>query len=293
MLDSVTPEEVVAEAKMLRAASAGAILIVEGASDSKFWNGFIEKESCEIIIARGKDNVLDAIKALNLESFLGALAFVDADFWRVDGTVANIENLVVSDLHDVEMMMLVSGALEKVLAEHGNKEKIAKKLKAESIKTVLQLALRETKKLADLRYVNHQKQWPLSFKELKWSKFTNADSLEINQREALRLILANSKTKTIKEKDVLDVLEANNNCKIRSNDLREYCSGHDCTNFLAVSLRKCLGSLNGTDACRDKVESCLRLAYGEKAFSNTNLFEAIRKWELGNPSYKIVRELDS
>ncbi len=65
------------------------------------------------------------ISTLESNNFSGALAIVDADFDVVGNSTTLSHNLLYTDTHDLETMMIKSPALEKVLSEFGAKDKIS------------------------------------------------------------------------------------------------------------------------------------------------------------------------
>ncbi len=65
------------------------------------------------------------MEILNKENFQRILAIVDADFERLE-CLPNVPNLILTDTHDLETMLIQSPALDKVLAEIGSEEKITK-----------------------------------------------------------------------------------------------------------------------------------------------------------------------
>src|SRR5438105_471262 len=103
---------------MLRTQHSGAFLLVEGVDDARFFTTRTDSRRCRLVLAGGRENVLGAIAVLDRASFKGALGAVDADFDRIIGAgTAPAPNLAVTDTHDLEMMLIQSPALERLLAE--------------------------------------------------------------------------------------------------------------------------------------------------------------------------------
>src|SRR5947207_15608987 len=69
-------------------------LIVEGDKDNKLYEEFVDINRCSIIVADGKERVIEVLKLLEGESFAGVLAIVDADFDFLEGKLFDSLNLL-------------------------------------------------------------------------------------------------------------------------------------------------------------------------------------------------------
>ncbi|WP_216675320.1 hypothetical protein, partial [Paraburkholderia elongata] len=61
--------DIVAEVEMSRTNFAGSFLLVEGASDSKFFKHHVGDDCAELVICSGKLPAVEAINALNARNF--------------------------------------------------------------------------------------------------------------------------------------------------------------------------------------------------------------------------------
>ena len=107
MIETLTPEIIAVEVEMTRTAFKGAILIIEGKNDEKFYKKFIDDNSCHIVVAHGKQNVLQSVEKLNNSAFNGVIAIVDSDFWRIEGMPNMPNNVFVTDTYDSEGMIFL------------------------------------------------------------------------------------------------------------------------------------------------------------------------------------------
>ena len=80
MEEHLTSDSIASSIRMERSQFPGSFLIVEGGTDAKIYNNFIEDGKCQIEIAFSKENAIKIIEILNGDNFEGALAIVDADF---------------------------------------------------------------------------------------------------------------------------------------------------------------------------------------------------------------------
>jgi Protein of unknown function (DUF4435) len=100
-------------------------LIVEGETDKKVYGWFVDKNACEVIIAYSKATAIEVLSLLAKDAFPGVLAIVDADFDVLERRFPASQNLLFTDVHDLETMMINSPAFDKILAEYGSEDKIA------------------------------------------------------------------------------------------------------------------------------------------------------------------------
>lgn len=287
MLGAVDGAYVAAEAKMTRTRFAGALLIVEGPTDHRFLERFLAAGCVEQLVAHGKGNALDAMTLLAAEGVSGVLAFVDADFDRLEGTLPADPNVIVSDHHDVEMMLLMSQSLSKLLKEYGSEDKLGKLIAGSQAASVLEHIQQQCACLGELRYCNHQQGWKLRFKGMDHLKFIDGRTLTVDMTKALCLVFANTGPTLVKVAEVELELPA----QPRAENLADFCNGHDCTHMLAIGLRQCLGSHSKSIACLENVERLLRIGYEEADFAASGVVAAVREWEANNKGFSVLRPL--
>jgi len=114
--------------RLRRSTFSGTFLLVEGSLDRIFYERFVEKVACVLISISGKPSsklrVVAVLSILEKSNFQGVLAIVDADFDHLQVSSHNSPNLIRTDTHDLETMLLNSSALDKVIAEFGSEEKV-------------------------------------------------------------------------------------------------------------------------------------------------------------------------
>lgn len=129
MRDLLSVDRVANQIRLRRSIYSGTFLLVEGGSDKTFYERFVNKLACELVIVSGKPSsklrVITVLEILEKSSFQGMLAIVDADFDRLENLVYSSPNLLRTDTHDLETMLINSPAFNKVVAEFGSEEKIA------------------------------------------------------------------------------------------------------------------------------------------------------------------------
>jgi len=284
MFDEIDGHEIAAQVKLMRTNWAGAVLVVEGETDQKLLDGFVDDAKCEVVCAYGKPNVLDAIRILVDQGVVGVLGFVDSDFDRIDGVGPDSEDIVTCDFADSEMMMLASPALEKVLGAYGNDAKVAAAVCKCPHATLREHLFEEGAKIASLRYAAKKNGWSLKFKDLDYAKFVHAPSLMVDLGKATKAIVANSKIEGLSP----DVVAAAAAPLDTGHDRRDFCAGHDCTFLLAIGFKQALAGLAKQVATKENVEKWLRLAYEARFFRATNVYQEIRTWEGTNHGFWVL-----
>jgi Protein of unknown function (DUF4435) len=148
-------------------------MIVEGRTDKLFYEHLVDDNKCEFTIAINKDKAIKSLEILEQDNFVGVLAIVDADFAILKASLPNSENLMVTDDHDLETMLIKSPALEKVLRELGSEEKITNFGK-DVRKTLIDIG----KTIGYLRWVSLKHSLSLKFEDLTFSKQPNILRIE-------------------------------------------------------------------------------------------------------------------
>jgi hypothetical protein len=113
------------EIRLQRQVDKVTFLIVEGHDDLLTFLPFVQTERCSIIEAYGKERALAVISILNGSHFRGALAIIDTDFDEILQIYHhNVDNLIKTAEHDIEMMLINAPSFERVLLEKGSVQKM-------------------------------------------------------------------------------------------------------------------------------------------------------------------------
>ena len=283
MREYITEHAVANAIRMKRSLFVGAFLVVEGVSDKLVYGLIIDREICSIEIAHGQANALGAVRILNADGFVGVLAIVDADTTNVTGEVIPEDNILQTDLHDLECMMLNSPAFDRMLEEFGSDERVS----AFAEKTPLiarQLAMNASS-LGCLRMISLHNGLQLKFQGMKFSRFVGASDLKIDVVKMVREVV-NSSQKHHLDKAQLEEQVANEDQK--GHDCWQISCGHDIVGILSVAFRKTFSGKSTGDVASDSLERCLRLAYEAAHLRETKLYKAIVDWEHSNPSFSIL-----
>ncbi|MFN5240175.1 MAG: DUF4435 domain-containing protein [Aphanizomenon sp.] len=282
MREFLTVDRVANKIRQLRETYSGSFLLVEGKSDKVFYERFIDKLACHLEITDGKafnkSNKQCAIAILEIlekSNFRGVLAIVDADFDRLQNTSVTSPNLLRTDTHDLETMLIKSPAFDKVIVMFGSEEKIIKF--GRDLRTVL---LESGTTVGYLRWVSQSDGLNLKFEGIEFKNFINNQTIQISEIELIKEVKNKSKAYSLDNEDLQKRLT---NKKNSSHNPWQVCCGHDLVEILSIALRKAIGSnpaidvKPNSDDSKNTLENFLLLAYEENYFHQTQLYLEIRK----------------
>ncbi|MGL5080845.1 MAG: DUF4435 domain-containing protein [Microcoleaceae cyanobacterium] len=273
--------------RLRRSTFSGTFLLVEGCSDRIFYERFVDKLTCVLVSISGKPSsklrVIEVLCILEKSDFQGVLAIVDADFDHLEVSLHSSPNLIRTDTHDLETILLNSSALEKVIAEFGSEEKIAKF--GRGVRTVL---LEAGMPIGYLLWISQLDELNLTFDGITFSKFINDQTLQIDEFKLIQEVKNKSQAFVLKNEDLQQRLIKQ---KSDTRDPWQVCCGHDLVKILSLGLRKAIGSAKASDVEPNNLERILRLAYEETYFYKTQIYSSVCSWESNNPPFKVLYRL--
>ncbi|MEH2452589.1 DUF4435 domain-containing protein [Nostoc sp.] len=285
MRDFLTVDRVANQIRLRRSTYTGTFLLVEGSSDKTFYKRFVDKLVCELVETSGKPSskqrAIEILKILEQSNFQGVLAIVDADFDRLETLLYTSPNLLRTDSHDLETMLINSPAFNKVLAEFGSEEKIAQFNR--DIRLVL---VQNGISVGYLLWISKYDGLNLTFEGITFSKFIDEQTLQIDELKLIQEIKNKSQAFSLNEKYLQERLKSQ---KSNNHDPWQICCGHDLVEILSFGLRKVLGSNKAADVEPNSLERSLRLAYEEIYFHQTQLYLEIRTWESKNQPFRVLQ----
>lgn len=283
MKEFITEHVVANTIRMKRSIFKGTFLIVEGDSDKKVYDNFINREECHIEIGHGKDNSIKAMKILESSSVKGVLAIIDADFWILDKNKIDSNNVMITDSHDIETMIIQSPVLDRFIVEFCSDSKI-NALK-DNIRDIL---LRTCIPLGYLRWLSLKDSLNLKFEEMSFNKFIDKETLVTNIPNMVKEIKNHSQLHTLDETQVIEKLYKLMDIK---HDPWQICCGHDLVNVLSIGLRKMFATYNTNTVEPYMIEKIIRTAYSYSYFCNSILYRNIKSWEDAHNSYKVLADV--
>jgi len=269
---------------MLRAADEDtSFLLVESDDDYKLMSNFINNDLCEIHIAWNRDKAIKAIRAIKNRGIAGVVCLIDADYSHILGDLPTDADIIYPDERDIEMMMLNSPAMDRIITELSSPAKI--KRAAGLGYTPASIVFSAAKFLGIMRIISLKKEIHFSFESFKFKSFDRR-TVNYSEDDVINELFSCSQKKVEK----LDVIKE---CvqEIMSSSISHtiICSGHDAAELLGRSLVSLFGTNNSTSVNREEIESKLRIAFSDDMFANSSLYPKFKKWESGNSPFICLR----
>lgn len=273
------------QVRLLRDNHEGAIVIVEASPDSRVLRRFLSDSHCRFVHTLNKDVAVAAVETLDGECFPRVLAVLDADFSRLRGLTVRSPNVLFTDSHDLETMMLSSCALDTVLRESASEDKLqalGRDVRAMLLESVLPLGY--------LRLASLEMRLDLCFDGLSLDRLIDKKTMRMDRERMARTVIDRTNACHTSAPDLLKLADS---LRRPTDDPWQVCCGHDVVEALAVALHHLIGTRKGSSSVkrREKVknpekasasilEKDLRLAYDWQGFSGTQLCATIREWQM-------------
>ena len=274
------PVVIANEIRMKRSQHPGSFLVVEGRDDRLFCQRYTD-DRCDVVVAEGKESVLEVIRILDNVNFEGVLGMVDPDFDLLEGAEPFRPNVVACDAHDLEVALVCSPAFDRLLLEFGSRTKI-QTLCVEARDLILSAAA----SVGYLRWFSMRSDLGLKFQGLRLASCIDRGSLRVDTVELCRNV------KSLSMRPDLDETELDRAAQglmdVRHN-LCHVCCGDDVLQVLSIGLRKVLGTNDAGDVGVDRLRQSLRLAFEDADFRRSALGAAISDWERRNPEYCVLK----
>ena len=263
-------------------------LVVEGNLDFQIYPKFFDEKFLVVHCANGYETILEVFEKIYVNNALG---LIDADFRRIYNEIIPDDRIIMTDYHDLEIMILESNAtknLEETFID--KKEKIKNVLGTE---TLLEHAKKQGKVLGFLRYMNFSSkdQFGLRFTDLNYSKM-----IKVEDKKLINLVIEFSKRNntsvTFNQKTIDKISE--NFQKISAEEIEELqlLNGHDLVNLLLHSINKVLQKSNSKIRFYDEKHliKTICLPYvASQEFRNTLMFKKMEQYFKKNKMEYLIK----
>lgn len=286
MREFLTIEDICNELSMERTVFDGAFLIVEGITDSRLFGKFVDRGEVNIVIAHSKDNVRGVVKEMSgRRRDRKTLGIMDPDLERLRGRHAR-PPLFHTDCRDMEMMAIRSNALDDVISEYGDPEKVDRF--EERFGPIRDALVSSSYPIGLLMFISQERGLNLSFKNLTFNRFINPASMALDARQMVSEVLDNSRSARIGRKELLRVL---NDEAEQLDDMWEAARGHDTISILLIGLKRSFGGFNASGLDEGSLGGALRLAFSDECFRSTRLYADTTEWaeEAGIPLWRLTQ----
>jgi hypothetical protein len=277
---------------MLQRQHSGSIAIVEGPSDARFYHRHFHN-TCRVFPALSKKNVVDSIIELAKRKAKGILGIVDCDYSFIENKIVKHPNILYTDFHDLETLLVLSPSLTNIIRELIPDSKMH--LLENLVNRIREILLALGVEIGYLRWVSHRENLGLNFDSLPYKQAVNLKQKTADLKILLNSAKVASRVTRLAISD-LDILSTAAALKSKDADIEHICQGHDLVFLLEIIIptvfddafgRTFSNSIRGK-ARADFLAEKLRLGYEKAFFVTTKLYFALKDWEIKNPPYVVV-----
>lgn len=262
------PGDIVTEILMTRQTGASSIVLLEGPTDRKLWSAFVDATVCELIATGGKQTLLHALRRVAIQNIPGCTGIVDDDHDTLQSIVHAIVGLHTTDCCDIEMVLIKTPALDRVLHEFADPPKL-QRFTSVSTSSIRDALLQRASIFGALRLMARQEQWSVSLKNITPARFVSESTWTVDSHgieQAILPLIPNYTLQTLRARiGVLQQL-----------DLWKLCAGSDCLDILRIGLANTIGSNRSVG--RDQLASMLRISVTRQDLKQTNVYQSIEAW---------------
>ena len=261
--------DIIAEIKMSMTSFKGAYVLVEGPTDSQFFKHHLDDTHCQVIICGAKMVVIDSVNGINAIVGVDVLGVIDDDFDRALGIKYKCVDLISTETHDIETMLLSSAAWDKVIAECADHSKVRE------IEVIEKMPLKEcllsrATPFGQLRLISAQHELNVDFKKYfsPWKYISDTDW----RFDRTNLMLTFTEVAGVTDADLDEYLR-----KLPIIPVWDLVQGHDIVAILAIGFRS--GVFGKNQLSEKVIMKDFRLAYGSEMFCASLLSANIAIWE--------------
>lgn len=249
------------------------LIVVEGISDIKFFNSHrldnrLIYESPEV----GKREVISAVNELRHAGNDAVYGICDADFDGLSGV--NYEGVFYTDDHDLEMMLVKGGVVDKFIMMHTERSLIQGE-KADFFCADVKInILSACYRLGLLKWYNYLNNIKFNFKGMTHRDFINIHNttITVDDRAYIQNIVSRSRSST----NTLSISDLHNEMRkleLMSPDHFSLCNGHDFTCILKMIYETELSVKKNMRI--DEIDGYLRSSYDQQKFKTTRLHTSL------------------
>ncbi|MCQ2497370.1 MAG: DUF4435 domain-containing protein [Lachnospiraceae bacterium] len=252
-------------------------LLVEGESDEHFFENILDCKICKVVNLDGKENVLNYIEEQNRLNKKGYLAIVDADFEHITRRTSTDKNVILTDVHDMEMLILSSKPNMRRLYSELTDNIIIQNFEESQGKTFIDSIIDASYELGLLKLVCGKNKYRINMQDIPYADVVD-DKFMVNIEELVNRVRGRYTAYEISTDVDLE--------RKKQFDRFQVGCGHDVTNILAMSVvstdNEGLGYGRNKNVNKNRIEEMLRVIYDFDKFKLTSLYKSIIKWEEDN-----------
>ena len=271
MREYLTPDDICNQISMNRTLFKGTVLLSEGNTDQRLYQKFID-DDVRIIPAHSKSNVINVSNKMAARRDSKVMGIVDRDLDDLKGKKVN-PPLFYTDHRDMEMMLIISNAIDDVLIEYADKDRLARFVKQYG--EIRDVVISAAFPIGVLMYLSYLRGYNLNFKNLDFKEFIDRRTLSVDVSKMVQAVVDNTAGCEINKRGVIKDLQTQ--CS-SFDDKEKLARGHDSVDILLIGLRDAFGSYNAGLLNVGAVGGALRLAYDANDFKKTKLYADSKRW---------------
>jgi len=261
-------------------------LLVEGTDDKRVYSQFVSAAYCEIMVCDGKSNLKGVIKCLEQwdKNFNGYLGITDSDFDILEGNRIR-SNQILTDGHDLEVMILNTTALDDLLDEHLKDKNTRSVNKFKGLIRKRLFALGSKIGYLRMKLYDYGMRDAATFNSLTFRYLKHLDSnCELSLTDAISVIRA-----SFPKFDESQIAKRKLK-KLRKTHTPHLCHGKDMIEILSaifpIMTEKYFGKKIHLKSGFDKQ---LRRTFDQSVFKKTQLYKQIKEWEANHQPYRVLK----
>ena len=277
MMGNLSASDISNEISMMRSAFRGTFVVVEGITDCRLYSKFIDREKVRILVAHSKNNVVQSVnECRNRRKDNRVVGFIDRDMDPMLGK-KRAPPIFTTDKRDMESTVMASPAMNDILAEYGNRDKLSTFVNR--FGSVQEAVSRSAAPIGMLMYISYKRGMNLSFKDIDFSRFIDNRDLRIDIHRMVSEVYNCSMPQTYPKGAIADLVRGS---LTDIPDKWTIARGHDAVAVLCIGLRYVFGEYNARGITEGELGGALRLAYSREYFGKTKLFRDSDEWAKNN-----------
>lgn len=283
MREFLTSDDICNQISMMRTTYPHTILVVEGVTDQRLFEKFIDKDNVWLVQAHSKDKVKSTIRCMyEKRKDKKIIGIVDPDLDLVNGRKAK-HPIYYTDCRDMEMMLIQSNAFNDVIDEYADHETIQSKNL--STKSIRESIISSSANLGKLMKISSDIGARLCFKDLDFKQFINTRTISCDSKRMIDCVVSNTINCKMDRRTLYDLFD-------KEPDYSPWIisRGHDAVKIFVLVLTREIGSFNARYLNDGELGGALRLAFSDQDFMNTSLYRETESWseKTGNPLWNMV-----
>lgn len=249
------------------------LVVVEGITDISFFNTHrLDDRILYDSPESGKSEVIRAVSTLRSAGNDAVYGVCDADFDRLSDV--SHEGIYFTDAHDLEMMLVEGGVVDKFIMHFAQRRLTNGTLAAPFCQAIKQSVLMASYRLGLLKWFNYLNRAGLNFKGMRYPDFIsiNETDVMVDEMAYISHVIARSPGRhTLLS--CTDLLNEMRRLDLTTPDCYTICNGHDFVYMLKMLFDTPVSIRNSMRL--DEIDSYMRMSYDRHSFSATRLHSSL------------------